>query len=332
MRNKPLADLLGVRYLLQPRDAADQPDGHISASEPGWKRVLEDDDARSYSFTIGGVQPLPPYEVWENLDVLPRAFVVPRAAPLPDRPEVLDTLKTTDFRRTVLLEDWRDEFAAAAPAATYRAAEATDYRPNRVILHEEGSAGWLVLTDVWFPGWKCMVNGRPAEIHRADFLFRAVAVPDGPCDVVFTFEPESYLRGKGIKPGRRGAGRRPVPRRRREKVHSGERRGVSPPVTALPAGLRRAARPPSYLSRNSIGESRYRSFFQTGHSWPPESTWKMCGTFFSSRESWNDLLAFIRLSLSPQEIHSSRSFLTASAGFSMRSPCRPNRAEEKPPT
>ena len=31
--------------------------------------------------------------------------------PLPERPETLDALKRTDFRRTVLLEDWRDEFA-----------------------------------------------------------------------------------------------------------------------------------------------------------------------------------------------------------------------------
>ncbi len=201
VRNKTLADLLGVRYLLQPRDSADQPRDHLSAASPGWKRILEDDAARSYSFTLGGVLPLPPYEVWENPDVFPRAFVAPRAAPLPERPALLDALKGTDFHQTVLLENWRDEFAAVAPGATYRAADMIDYQPNRVVLHENGSAGWLVLTDVWFPGWKCTVNGRPAEIHRGDFLFRAVAVPNGPCDVVFTFEPESYLRGRELSLG-----------------------------------------------------------------------------------------------------------------------------------
>ena len=39
VRNKRLVDLLGVRYLLQPRDEDEQPDGHISASEPGWRRA-----------------------------------------------------------------------------------------------------------------------------------------------------------------------------------------------------------------------------------------------------------------------------------------------------
>ena len=157
--------------------------------------MLEDDHARSYCFSLGGVRTLPPYEVWENPDVLPRAFVVPRTAPLPDRPQVLDALKRTDFRQTVLLEGWRDELAAAAPGAAYRAADVIGYRPNRVVLREDGPAGWLVLADVWFPGWKCTVNGQPAEVRRGDFLFRAVAVPSGPCEIVFTFEPESYRRG-----------------------------------------------------------------------------------------------------------------------------------------
>ncbi len=200
VRNKSLADLLGVRYLLQPRDPGDQPDGHDPARPPGWRRILEDEDARSYSFTLGGVLPLPPYTVWENQSVLPRAFVAPRAAPLPNRPELLDALKRTDFKETVLLEGWRDEFAAA-PGDAGRTVQVADYRPNRVTLHTEGAAGWLVLTDVWFPGWKCTVNGRAVEIHRADFLFRAVAVPDEPCEVVFTFEPESYLRGRELSLG-----------------------------------------------------------------------------------------------------------------------------------
>ena len=122
---------------------------------------------------------------------------------------MLNALKRTDFKETVLLEDWHG--AGGSPAilqasrlhhdAAYRPAEVADCRPNRVTLDTEGPAGWLVLTDVWFPGWKCTVNGRPAEVRRADFLFRAVAVPEGPCEVVFTFEPESYLRGRELSLG-----------------------------------------------------------------------------------------------------------------------------------
>ncbi len=201
VRNKRFVDLLGVRYLLQPKVPADQPDGHVPARPPEWRFVLEDDHAAAYDFTLGGVRPLPPYELWENPDVFPRAFVVPGAKPLPGRLEVLDALERTNFRQTVLLEGWRDEFGDRPAEGTYRAAEVIDYRPNRIVLREHGSVGWLVLADVWFPGWKCTVNGRPADVHRADFLFRAVAVTSGPCEIVFTFEPESYRRGRELSLG-----------------------------------------------------------------------------------------------------------------------------------
>jgi uncharacterized membrane protein YfhO len=56
----------------------------------------------------------------------------------------------------------------------------------------------LVLTDVWYPGWTCTVNGESATIYRANFLFRAVFVPSGNNRVEFKFQPLSYERGKAI--------------------------------------------------------------------------------------------------------------------------------------
>jgi uncharacterized membrane protein YfhO len=73
------------------------------------------------------------------------------------------------------------------------------YEPNRVVIEvEEGPAGWLVLTDVWYPGWTCQVDDRPVTVGRADYLFRAVAVPEGRHEVVFTFGPDSYRLGRRI--------------------------------------------------------------------------------------------------------------------------------------
>jgi len=188
VRNKELLDLLGVRYLVQP--ASKVPEGD------GWRRVCADRRPRAYNFIDGGVEELPPYAVWENTTALPRAFVVPRAAPLPARAEVLPTLKAADFRQVVLLEGWDGEGAGAAE--TFRQAAVRDHRPNRVEVATDGAAGWLVLADVWHPGWRAAVDGEPARVYRADFLFRAVRVPAGSHEVVFTFEPESYRRGRAV--------------------------------------------------------------------------------------------------------------------------------------
>ena len=49
--------------------------------------------------------------------------------------------------------------------------------------------GFLFLGDAQYPGWTARVNGRQAEILRADYLFQAVALQEGSHRVVFTYEP-----------------------------------------------------------------------------------------------------------------------------------------------
>jgi uncharacterized membrane protein YfhO len=74
-----------------------------------------------------------------------------------------------------------------------------DYRPNRVeVLVDGETPGYLVLADQWFPGWTCTVDGEPARLYRANFLFRGVPVDAGTHRVAFTFAPASYLQGRVI--------------------------------------------------------------------------------------------------------------------------------------
>jgi Bacterial membrane protein YfhO len=203
VRNKSLLDLLGTRYLLEPVDEA----LHFSAAgEPGinesWQSVgPEDPHPAVYSFLAGGMQQLPPYRIYGNLQAFPRAFLVRRAGQLADRPQVLAQLKSTDFRREVLLEgSWPEPDAClSAPTDAPDLAKISAYRPNRVAVTVHAAcAGYLVLTDVWFPGWDCTVDGQPARIYRANYLFRAVAVPAGDHEVEFVFAPWTYRCGQRI--------------------------------------------------------------------------------------------------------------------------------------
>jgi hypothetical protein len=187
--NRPLLDLLGTRYLVAPA-------GDETLRAGGWQEVYADDHPASYDFIAGGVRALPRFAVYENTRALPRAFVVGHAAPLPARPDVLPALRSTDFRDTVLLEGYEPE-ADDPSASTGRAAAIEEYRPNRVTVRATGDApGYLVLTDAWYPGWTCTVDGIPARLYRADFLFRAVRVPAGEHTVAFAFAPGSYAIGR----------------------------------------------------------------------------------------------------------------------------------------
>ncbi len=63
------------------------------------------------------------------------------------------------------------------------------------VAWQMGRGGMLRVLETWAPGWRARVNGRAAPVHRADFLFLAVPVPEGPCEVVLEYRPASVRYG-----------------------------------------------------------------------------------------------------------------------------------------
>jgi hypothetical protein len=188
--SRPLLDLLGVRYLLQRSDQEAPVD---------WASAAEDPAPRAFNFGYGGVQTLLPYTVWENPQVLPRAFLVGQGLPLGQRDKVLDELKRVNFRVAAYLEGWDPNSEPLPQDRGFRPVTVREYRPNTIVLGlPEPSEGVLVLADVWYPGWSCTIDGKPAEIHRADFAFRGVLIPAGAHEVVFHFDPPSLRRGRMV--------------------------------------------------------------------------------------------------------------------------------------
>jgi hypothetical protein len=199
IEHKALLDLLGVRYLLQPADKDLRFDGSGEPSQnPEWRRTnVRDEAPRAYSFLTGGMQDLPPYEVFDNAAAFPRAFKVHGAKPLADRRQVFEQLASTDFRQEVLLEGEVSVIQGSTTKPALVPAQILEYSPNRIVVATRGEGpGYLVLTDPWFPGWTCTIDSNPAEVRRANFLFRAVAVPGGSHEVTFIFAPDSYRWGK----------------------------------------------------------------------------------------------------------------------------------------
>jgi hypothetical protein len=55
--------------------------------------------------------------------------------------------------------------------------------------------GWLVLRDLYDPGWKATTDEQPAEIFLADGVCRAVPVPAGSHRIRFTYQPGPFRYG-----------------------------------------------------------------------------------------------------------------------------------------
>lgn len=135
-------------------------------------------------------------KIYENLEVLPRAFVVHQAEVVPDDDQALARLgdPTFDPTRAVVLAD--GEPLTGGGTATARI---VSYAPEEVIVEATTDIpGYLLLTDTLYPGWEATVDGQPAGILRADLMFRAVRLEPGAHRLEFRYRPVSVRRGMWI--------------------------------------------------------------------------------------------------------------------------------------
>src|ERR1019366_2771479 len=53
----------------------------------------------------------------------------------------------------------------------------------------------LVLSEMWYPGWKATVNGQPAVIERVDGALRGILIPPGHSRMELHYQPLSQILG-----------------------------------------------------------------------------------------------------------------------------------------
>ena len=104
-----------------------------------------------------------------------------------------------DLAREVLLDRDPSPRPPAGVRAPILIARLAEDRPERVVAEiTTNSAGLLILTDLFYPGWIAEDGGQPLEILRADGFFRAVALSPGTHRVTFRYRPRSVLAGSVI--------------------------------------------------------------------------------------------------------------------------------------
>ena len=175
--DNPLLDLLNVKYMLTPH----------YLPNPTWQEIYRD----------------PAIAVYENQELLPRAFIVPEARVVPAAEQ---TLTATDLRQIVFLENTPTTDHALTPASPQlKEAGISRYTANEVFVDVNLSdRGWLVLGDAYFPGWKAFLRPFEGEesveqeipLYRANSAFRTVYLPEaGQWTVRFVYSPMSFKLG-----------------------------------------------------------------------------------------------------------------------------------------
>jgi len=139
--------------------------------------------------------------IYENPNVLPRAYVVHRAEVVSGRSS-LERLTSPDFnpRTTALLEEPLPANQAAAlaeaPLRSASVAHIVLYDLHRVEVEAEiATPGILVLSDVYYPGWEVTVDGVRVPLLRVNYVLRGVYLSPGTHQVVYRFIPKVFYIG-----------------------------------------------------------------------------------------------------------------------------------------
>ena len=102
-------------------------------------------------------------------------------------------LHGADTKHTAIVDKrFKDVLGDATPSDSTDTVRLTAYEANALTFETQSAKGGvMVVSDIYYPGWTCTVDGKETEIARADYVLRAIAVPAGKHVIEMRFDPQS---------------------------------------------------------------------------------------------------------------------------------------------
>ena len=175
-RSARLYDLLNVKYLIARKN--------VPVDREKFQPVFDEQ-----AITIYG-----------NSRMIPRAFVVFNSQIVDNKDAAFDAIHAPDFEptKTVVLEKAVncEQLAVNSGQASVNI---VGYGPNEILIDiHTSNDGVLVLSEVYYPGWRAWVDDKEVSVLRADFLFRAVELAAGKHRVKLVYDPPLFNIGAGV--------------------------------------------------------------------------------------------------------------------------------------
>ena len=180
-----LFSLLGIKYII------DKNDLYQKEWEPEYDKFPQD----SYNL----VWQKGKWKIYENKKSLPRIFLADKISVEQDKQKIVDKIFDPNFNlgKTVIVE--KQPPLELTSATSTPEANLISYGLNKVLIKTKSdNNNVLLLSDNFYPGWKSYIDGVSTEIYRANYSFRAVFVPKGQHEVIFSFEPDTVKLGSRI--------------------------------------------------------------------------------------------------------------------------------------
>lgn len=182
---KRILDILGVKYLL------DKEDNVRSGADFRYDRYPNDN--------IIGLWQRSKFQLYLRQDALPRAFLSTRYKVAQNDDGILQDIYNLDFNLQTIILEKEPPVPIVGTKDPIVPLEPTEYSPNRASFQTNLPANSILfLSDAFEKNWNVYIDSKKSELLRADFAFRAVAVPAGSHTVNFVYEPKSVLIGATI--------------------------------------------------------------------------------------------------------------------------------------
>ncbi len=140
------------------------------------------------------------WKVYENPKAFPRAWLVHKTRVEPSLDAVYQALDdpAIDLHQTALLDKPLPGTLESAGGAT-ESVRFRSWEANRMAMDvDTPAAGLVVLSELYYPGWRATVNGKRAEIYKVDGALRGIRVPGGSSRVELEYAPVSFYAGATI--------------------------------------------------------------------------------------------------------------------------------------
>ena len=180
----------------------------VLASLPGPKGEPEQDFALFGSLEL--LKPLPgnyrlidesgPF-LYQRTSSLPRFFSAPAPELLTARKQALEKIKSSGLN----LKKWwlscseencpKKDFLNLSSCAKAKIKLEKEDTSQLILDLNYQSAGWLVIIDLYYPGWRAYLDGSEVPLYPANYLFRAVPIPAGRHRLKMVFQPRSFALG-----------------------------------------------------------------------------------------------------------------------------------------
>ena len=131
--------------------------------------------------------------IYTNEQFLPRAWVVHQTR-LPEE-DWLDQLEALpDLANVATVEGGPQLAGTSGPAS---AAKITHYTTDLIGIETKiNEPGWLVLSEIWYPGWQATVNGSPQPVQKVNGMFRGIYLSQsGQHQITLEYRPKSVVWG-----------------------------------------------------------------------------------------------------------------------------------------